>query len=486
MSLSEAKSTPSSRSSNGSLRRRIVREGPALLARVDSRGLWSPARHLDLVNQVLLEAVFGLGPPYVMILEPPRHGKSSLVSRRFPAWYLGLFPNRDVILASYEGDFAAEWGRKARDTLEEWGPKLFGVSVRQDSSAASRWQLEGYEGGMRTAGVGGAITGRGGHLLILDDPVKNAEHAVSEVYRQKSWDWWLSTFWTRREPGAVVVVVMTMWHPDDLGNRILARSPGWRVVRLPAIAEESDPEKGRLPDLLGRIPGEALWPERFPAEALEQIRREIGEHWWAALYQQRAVPRQGGMFERQWFEIVEASPADAQRVRYWDKAATEKRGTNDPDWTVGLKLVRTPSGIWYVEDVRRTRSASLEVERLIAQTLRLDGTPVPMWLEQEPGSSGKDVIAYYVRSYPGWTIEGHQPAGDKVLRADPVAAQAKAGNIKLVRGSWNQAFLDELEQFPFGAHDDQVDALSGAFARLVQDLYGPGTTNADFLTSTRV
>jgi hypothetical protein len=206
-----------------------------------------------------------------------------LTSQYFPAWYLGVFPDRRIILASYEADFAASWGRKARDILEEYGPSLFGVGVRRGSSAANRWDLEGKTGGMETAGIGGPITGKGANLLIIDDPVKNPAEALSPLYRQKAWDWYASAAYTRLEPDAAIVVIQTRWHPEDLAGRIVAQaSKGgepFEILNLPALAEQGD--------ILGRQPGEALWPERFPAERLAEIRQTQGERWFVSLYQQR-------------------------------------------------------------------------------------------------------------------------------------------------------------------------------------------------------
>lgn len=208
---------------------------------------------------------------------PPRHGKSERVSRIYPAWFVGNFPNKRVILASYEADFAASWGAKARDVLLEHGRSVFRVWLRPGSVAANRWDLARYDGGMVTAGVGGPVTGKGADLFILDDPVKNAEEAGSKTMRERAWDWWRSTAYTRLEPGGAVILMMTRWHEDDLGGRILAEAAAggerWEVVRLPALAEEWDP--------LRRSVGAPLWRERYDLPALEEIRRTIGGYWWA-------------------------------------------------------------------------------------------------------------------------------------------------------------------------------------------------------------
>jgi predicted phage terminase large subunit-like protein len=176
----------------------------------------------------------------------------------------------------------------------------------------------------------------------------------------------------------------------------------------------------------------------------------------------------GSKFKREWFEIVEAAPAQAQRVRYWDLAATAPKPGTDPDWTAGARVSVTRDGIWYVEDMRRLRASSLSVEQAVRQAAELDGRGVPIWIEQEPGASGKNTIDHYIRNVlRGRTVRGDRPTGPKDVRANPVSSQAEAGNVKLVRGPWVPALLDELEAFgPDCAHDDQVDAISGAFGKL--------------------
>lgn len=177
-----------------------------------------------------------------------------------------------------------------------------------------------------------------------------------------------------------------------------------------------------------------------------------------------SVRDSGGIFRREWFEIVSEYPRDAQLVRYWDLAATESRSRRDPDWTVGLLLGKTQAGIYYVIDVKRIRNTPQVVESLVIQTAELDGRTVPVQMEQEPGASGKMAVDYYRRKVlSGFMFRSSRPSGSKRVRAGPVSSQAEAGNVKLVSGAWNAAFLDELEIFDQGAHDDQVDALSGAF-----------------------
>lgn len=435
---------------------------------------WLPA-HIDYLNDCLMRLAareylragyFGL-----IIEMPPRHGKSELCSHYDSSWYLGAFPDHRVMLASYEADFAASWGRRARDTLEEWGGPIFGVAVNKRSSAADRWDLLGHRGGMATSGVGGAFTGRGANYLKIDDPIKNAAQAQSKVFRDSQWEWYRSTARTRVEPDGIALVVATRWHEDDLIGRLLAAAETeedadqWVVIRFPAIAEGED--------VLGRAAGDALWPERYDKAALRKIRASVGSYVWSALFQQTPAPKSGGVFERTWLEanIIERAPnaIDLKKtVRYWDLASTDAKAASDPDYTVGAKLGLTKQGQLVILDIQRARSSPGDVEKLIQATAEADGRNVPVWIEQEKGSAGKHVISYYGRHVlPGRTVRGDPVSGSKKLRAEPVSAYAERGDLKLVRASWNTALIDEFEQFDFGAHDDQVDAVSGAAGQLL-------------------
>lgn len=313
---------------------------------------------------------------------------------------------------------------------------------------------------MVTAGVGGPITGKGADILIIDDPVKNAEEAQSKTYREKAWDWFLSTIYTRLEPDAAIILIMTRWHEDDLAGRILGRSDeNWTVITLPALAENDD--------TLGRQPGEALCSERYNEERLKEIKNEIGQYWFNALYQQRPLPPTGGLFKRENFKplIQEPLTGMTKAVRFWDLAATL-----EGDHTAGLLLQQYNDGTYLIKDVVRLRGTPHDVEQTIKQTTMNDGRNVLVRMEQEPGSSGLNVIDHYTRLLAGYDFRGVKSTGSKEIRAGPVAAQVEAGNIfYLINDNWNNVFLDELSIFPYGANDDMVDSLSGSFNELFQD-----------------
>jgi len=408
-----------------------------------------------------LEAVTSGEVTRLMIFEPPRHGKSEMVTIHYPAYRLEEDPTLQVIVGSYNETLAARFSRRARRIAESR------LSLSRERQAAVDWETE-QGGGLRAVGVGGGITGHGGQLIIVDDPVKNREEADSATYRERVWDWWRDDLYTRLEPGGAIILIMTRWHQDDLAGRILAseEGPSWTVVRLPALAEADDP--------LGRQVGEALCPQRYDVTALERIRLVLGEQSFAALYQQRPMPAEGGMFRASWFTQRLAAPdlpPMAALVRYWDKAASAGRG----DYTVGVLMGRAADGRFVVLDVTRGRWETFERERVIVSTAARDRErwgDVAIWLEQEPGSGGADSARATIRALAGYAARAETATGQKTARAEPFAAQAGAGNVSLLRGAWNDPWVDELCVFPHGEHDDQVDATSGAFNRLAGRLGG--------------
>lgn len=421
---------------------------------------WALAKHLAAIDAALLRVASG-ETTRLMIFAPPRHGKSLLISQYLPAWWLGTRPDDRIILTGYGDTFAQQWGRRVRDTIREaYNQGVFRVTVRQDVSAAERWDIAGHAGGMIAAGVGGAIVGQGGHLIIVDDPVKSREQAESATYRDRLFDWWRSDLRTRFEPGASVVMMHQRWHVDDLAGRLLAGQDSediepWTVLSFPAEAEEDD--------LLGRSPGDALWPERYDLQALHSLKAELGSYAYAAMYQQRPSPREGGMFKRHWFEIVDAAPAIGDRARGWDLAGTDGGG----DWTVGVRGVK--NGRFYIEDVAREQLGPAGVRQLVRSRAEQDGREVRISLPQDPGQAGKEQAQEYTRLLAGYSIRATPETGPKHIRAEAFAAQCEAGNVALVRGPWNAAYIEELCSFNPDAKsqvDDQVDATSRWFAAL--------------------
>jgi hypothetical protein len=258
----------------------------------------------------------------LMIFMPPRHGKSQLASINFPAWYLGRNPTKEIITSSYSSELAQDFGSKTRNLVsDESFASIFGVSLKQDEKAKAKW-LTSEKGSYTSVGVGGAMTGRGADILILDDPFKNREEAESITIRNKVWDWYTSTAYTRLEKGGAVVLVMTRWHLDDLAGRLLkAMKEGgeeWETVDFPAIANKDEEY---------RKAGEPLWADKYDLQALENIKRTIGIYDWTALYQQSPVLTENQEFRPEWFREREQAEVDRLNTRNFltiDTAISEK------------------------------------------------------------------------------------------------------------------------------------------------------------------
>lgn len=417
-----------------------------------------------------------------MIFLHPRIGKSEMTTVRYPVWRLERDPSLKIIVGAYNQTLANKFSRKSRRIAQER------IELATDRTAVDDWETtEG--GGLRAVGVGGGVTGMGGDLILLDDPIKNREEANSQTYRDKVWDWFTDDVTTRLEPGGAIILIMTRWHEDDIAGRILGseESPDWTVVRIPALAEtqiERDEYARQInqplgqPDPLGRSPGVATCPERYDEEMLDRIKRVLGNSFYA-LYQQRPTAPEGDMLKREWFHVVDSVPTDCRRVRYWDKAGTAGGGA----FTCGVLMAKDDQGIYYVEDLVRGQWAAGDRERIILQTAQMDGYGVAVWVEQEPGSGGKESAENTVRNLAGFNVYAETVTGDKVTRAEPFAAQCQGGNIRLKKAPWNRGYLDRVTVFPSGTYKDDVDASSGAFNKLsplgigMADIAGPGKSS---------
>lgn len=418
----------------------------------------------------------------LVVSMPPRHGKSLLIDRFFPVWYLGRNPDHRVILGSHEGNLARSWGRKARETFI-FASGLFGLTVQRDSHAADHWSVAGHEGGMDTAGVGGSFTGRGGNIIIFDDPIKNSEEALSKNFREKVWDFWMSTVETRAEPGCGFVLVQTRWHQDDLAGRVIKEiSMGvrkkWEIIKLPALAQEDDPLKRPL--------GAALWPSRFPVETLENLRNRwdhdearLGPYWWSALYQQEPTPKSGRIFKKVWFRYFSEDqehyklhlPATGAYKVY---KKTDCYNFMSVDLAVSQKETADfcAFGVWAVTPDRHLLLVDCLHDRIEApeqlaalKTLNKRWRPVTIGIE-----SNAYQLALVQHAWAGGLPAKAYPMDkDKVSRAQLAATLFSASRIYFRSGSsWLTQVEDELLQFPNAQNDDLVDMNSLAARQLCE------------------
>lgn len=432
---------------------------------------WKPYKHLLHINDKLVAACTSPEQTFLNVACTVRGGKSFLISHFLPVWYLGMYPDRDVVIVSYSEDKAKEWGQSTLNIAKAIGPELFGWKVDDQNSSKVSWGIQGRKGGLRAVGINGALTGRGIHLGIIDDPIKNREEAASPAGRENMWSWYGSTFRTRLMPKGTVILTMARWHEDDLTGRIMANAEEkgdeadpWEFIKMPAIAEAPKDAPPTWRDELGRKEGDPLWPEVWPADMLDRVRNSIGQADWESLYQQNPTPREGGMFKVDTWMRRPSPPEHLQLVRCWDLAATKDGG----DWSVGVLMGRDWEDRFFVLDVQRFRLDGNEVEKRVKATAALDGKGVAIRIEQERAGAGKATIASYTRALVGYNIKGVRPEGDKEQRAAPYAAQQQDGNVYLVNSiGWEKDFIEEHRVFGGKArHDDQVDAAAGAFDEL--------------------
>ncbi len=385
--------------------------------------------------------------PRLIINMPPRSGKSELASRIFPAWHLGRNPSHEIIACSYAGSLANDFSRKVRGLLV--------------------WNTN-HGGGYVAAGVGGPITGRGAHVLVIDDPLKNRDDAESEGTRQSIWDWYTSTAYTRLAPGGGVIVMMTRWHDDDLGGRLLQQMEDgegdeWKVVRYPAIAEH---------DELFRRQGEALHPDRYPVDALERIKRTIGPRDWSALYQQNPVADDGDYFTKgdfQWFKQQDLPPLEEMNFyTAWDLAIGQKEQN---DFTVGITVGVDRKDNIYVVDIQRGRWRTLEIIEKMLEVQRV-------WQSKLVGierghilmTMGPILEKRIRESRIMMPIEELKPGRqDKIARARPIQARMQQRRVYFRQHcDATLSLYAEMLRFPNGSFDDQVDAAAWIGQLLMQ------------------
>lgn len=378
----------------------------------------------------------------LMIFAPPRHTKSELASRRFPAWFLGRNPDKQLICATYSGDFALDFGREVRGIVgsEEFHALFPTVGLDAESRAANRWHTT--EGGVSVyVGVGGPITGRGAHIALIDDPFKNREEADSETRRETVWNWYTSTLRTRLMPGGAIVLILTRWHEDDLAGRLLERAPGeWKVVSLPAIRDEGTPQE------------RALWPEWYPLDALRRIKADIGPRDWSALYQQKPQPDEGTFFQRRWFKEWQTLPK-LSVYGASDYAVSADKG----DYTVHRVWGVSSNGDLYrLGGWRGQTTSDVWIEELI--DLMAEHKPLA-WFG-ESGVIQKAIEPMLIRRMRErktfCRLEWLPSITDKPTRARGFQARAAMGTVWFEPG----ADVAEFLTFPAGKHDDDVDTAS--------------------------
>lgn len=445
--------------------------------------------HKDICRRLerFAEQIDAKQSPRLMLLMPPRHGKSTLASQHFPAWYLGARPKHEVVAASHTGALALDFSRVVRATVRDpaYGSVFPGMRLDPDTQALEKWMST--EGGSYTAvGVGGSLTGKGAHCLIIDDPIKNLEEADSQTIRDAIFGWYASTARTRLAPGGGILLIQTWWHDDDLAGRLqVAMGDGgeqFEVVKYPAINEGYDEYLAPDDSITQVLPGEkpqpgsrllrradsALHPERYDLKELQALKASYiatnQKRVWTALYQQNPIPDEGLEFTKAMFQWYDDVPdlSDARIIQAWDFAITEKQRN---DWTVGMCIAQMPDDDLYILDMRRFKSDdSIIISDTLIDFFRRHKAFV---MGVEDGQIWKTMTAIFnkrcceERIYPSMHL--NKPITDKKVRASPLRGRMQQGKVFFPRkAQWVGALEQELLRFPAGKHDDCVDALAWA------------------------
>jgi predicted phage terminase large subunit-like protein len=443
-----------------------IESNPADFAHRLSKGTWKHADHLRLLSKhiALLEA---RKIRKLMVSMPPRHGKSLFLDVWTPTWWLGRTPTARIIIAGYGQHFAREWGGKVRNKILEHAEEL-NIILDKERMAADAWATS-VGGEVYSLGVGGSIVGRGADLYIVDDPIKNADEANSEIYREKMWDWWQTSVVTRLQPGGVIILVATRWHQDDLLGRLLESDEAgeWTVLNLPAIAEKDD--------ILGRQEGEALWPEFWEKDGgaayYEKLQRTMVPYWWSAQYQGRPTPEGGGILLRddwQWIRRSDIPPEFDQICQSWDLPLKDKRTS---DYAVGQVWGRRAADMFLLNSVRDHLSMDQVIHHMTQFALKYRAIGKLI----EDSAMAPALISTFQHKVPGMIPV--PPKGSKMSRVLNAVPYLKGHNIYLPmeddgsKPKWVLDFIEECAQFDKGTYDDQVDAFTQAVTFLQPGLW---------------
>lgn len=414
--------------------------------------------------QKLAENLFAGKPrEYDLIINiSPGSSKSTICSQMFPAWCWARMPQACVIGASYSQHIAMNNSRKQRDIIKSQKYiDLFRVFVRRDQDGKSFFM--NYNGGYRYAvGIGGSVTGMHGHFLIVDDPL-NPKEANSEKDLETANTWMTETLPSRKinKDTAVTILIMQRLHENDCTGMLLAKQrdiekKDVKLICLPAeIATNVYP-----PELARNYIDGLMDPVRLSRKVLDKFRRDLGQYAYAGQFGQSPIPREGALFTPENIVIVPNLPGPVDKmIRYWDKAGTQDGGC----YTAGVKIARLRDGSYIVLDCIRGQWEPFRRNKIIRQTAEMDGFVCQVALEVEPGSGGKESGLISAKELAGFKLHLDRPVGDKALRAEPFSSQVAAGNVYMLQGDWNRAFVDELRLFPNSTYKDQVDAASAGF-----------------------
>lgn len=435
--------------------------------------LYDPNWHHEIIAKELehIEAVGDRDYKILIVSVPPRHGKSQQCSIDFPSWYLGRNPRKEVITASHTAELAQTFGGKTREKMEAEPFKAIfpKVYLREDERAKGHWRTN-VGGGYLSVGVGGPITGHGANVILIDDPIKNREEAESETYREKHWDWFTSTAFTRLEPGGVIIVIMTRWHMDDLAGRILQHpelSKRTKLINFRAISV--------FDELPHRTANHSLWRKKYNLNALKEIRSAVGPYDWSALYMGSPILTENQEFKAAWHRYVTEREIEVMNVRRFLTIDTAMSKSNQADFTGFCDNSVNDQNFWHLRAWRLRLGAEELVEALftlhtnnhyekigIEKTAYLDGLKPFLDNEQRKRKLFLPIVE----------LKHNQTA--KEVRIRGLIPRYATGSVFHVTGQCD-ALEEEEFSFPYGVHDDVLDAT--AYQLQLADAKGSGGTS---------
>lgn len=432
----------------------FFREPQLLAERID--GSWQKNMFAEVLIREAMKCI-SVDDGRLIIEAPVRHGKSTAISILLPVWLQCFAPDLRMWSVSHTAGLNTLFGRKVRNLCKDALP-LVGRTLSYDSDSVTRFHVDGFPNGGYAGFPSGAIpAGDGYDILIVDDPIKESKDVDTLKKRDALWEWFTSTLVPRGNPCSSIIFVMARWHKDDIIGRLQALQPGvWSTVTMRAIKEEGDI------DYLGpREIGEALRPNHLSTETLLKYRSTMSAKTWAANYQQKPITDESRFFDTTKIRIDNG--CQGREIRAWDLAASEGKG----DWTVGVKM-RTDGRTWHIADVIREQYNPSSVDRLITATAMADGKKCQIVLPQDPGQAGKSQAQRHTAMLAGFNVKTEPQTGSKQTRAQGLATQIEIGNITVQDAYWTPMFIEEFKSFPFGAHDDIVDATASAFNATIQ------------------
>lgn len=429
-----------------------------------NNGTWNPTPfHTYLCDYVQAFLERKSDKPYeiLCISTPPQHGKSVTITETLPSWYLGRNPNHRVIEISYSEDFAIFFGRRNREKITQYGKELFGIKISNDKNTARDFELEGTKGSMISRGIMTGVTGRQCHLLIIDDPIKNRQEAMSEVYRDRLYQEWLNSFKTRLWVGAKVIVIMTRWHEDDLVGKLLQEEENIEVLNFPCECDdvETDPLRRQHGDALcPEIGKDKNWLRQFKASFTSQE----GSMTWNALYQGRPTSLEGNLIQRDWWAYYDPDKPP-EFVDYVMSVDASFKDDKSSDYVAIQVWGKNGADIYLIDAVKKHLNfpdTVMEIRRLRGMYDKCKVTLI------EDKANGTAIITMLKRELIG--IIPVEPKGNKLSRVQAVMGAIESGNVHLPKGKrFVPDFINECASFPNGKHDDQVDAMSQALLRMI-------------------